>query len=46
MKSCAGEEASEPRIKLERSDICYRGSEQGMRPKQLCLLACLQVNGG
>jgi hypothetical protein len=28
MKSCAGEEASEPRIKLQRSDICYRELEQ------------------
>jgi len=28
MKSCAGEEASESRIKLQRSDICYRELEQ------------------
>jgi len=28
MKSCAGEEASESGIKLERSDICYRELEQ------------------
>ncbi len=28
MKSCAGEEAREPRIKLQRTDICYRELEQ------------------
>jgi len=28
MKSCAGEEARELRIKLQRTDICYRELEQ------------------
>jgi hypothetical protein len=28
MKSCVGEEGSESRIKLQRSDICYRELEQ------------------
>ncbi len=46
MKSCAGEEASEPRIELQRSDICYKELEQEGTHKQVCFLASLQVLGG
>jgi hypothetical protein len=31
MNSCVGEEGSESRIKLQRSDICYRELEQKAR---------------
>jgi hypothetical protein len=45
MKSCAGEEASEPRIKLEKEGYMLQGVGAEMTHKQICLLASLQVFG-